>query len=128
MAKMNRERAVKERRARKQEKKDEKKQAAAREAEAAEGIVSTTAEDTVPTAAEGTVPTAVRRRVGPARRPSRNGRARGRITVPRLRDRFSSAGGRYLTVSRIQPRVTARAAQGPPSALSRARRTPGMPG
>lgn len=36
MAKMNRERAVKERRARKQEKKDEKKQAAAREAEAAE--------------------------------------------------------------------------------------------
>jgi hypothetical protein len=40
MAKMNRERAVKERRARKQEKKDEKKQAA-REAEAAEGIVPT---------------------------------------------------------------------------------------
>jgi len=33
MAKMNRERAVKERRARKQEKKDEKKEAAAREAE-----------------------------------------------------------------------------------------------
>jgi predicted PhzF superfamily epimerase YddE/YHI9 len=36
MAKMNRERAVKERRARKQEKKDEKKQAAAREAETGE--------------------------------------------------------------------------------------------
>jgi hypothetical protein len=36
MAKMNRERAVKERRARKQEKKDEKKQAAAREAEGTE--------------------------------------------------------------------------------------------
>lgn len=39
MAKMNRERAVKERRARKLEKKEEKKQAAAREAEAAEGTV-----------------------------------------------------------------------------------------
>ena len=51
MAKMNRERAVKERRARKQEKKDEKKQAAAREAEAAESGVlepSETAEGSVP--------------------------------------------------------------------------------
>jgi len=51
MAKMNRERAVKERRARKQEKKDEKKQAAAREAEAAESGVPQSVD-----AVEGSVP------------------------------------------------------------------------
>jgi hypothetical protein len=45
MAKMNRERAVKERRARKQEKKDEKKQAAAREAEGTETVFPAPAVD-----------------------------------------------------------------------------------